>query len=142
MKAVMDKKNFARIINKAKAEKEDIVAAVVSEQFRRFFMAYSKAINNQKGRHGSLFTKRFRRIAIKDDNYLKRVVFYIHNNPVHHKVSEKLENYKWSTYPKTLSVKKTLLMKNDVIEWFGGKENYIYMHKSGFDTEGIGDIED
>jgi putative transposase len=142
LKAAKEQNNYRRIIDKAIKEKEDVVAAIVSEQFRRFFMAYSKAVNNQADRHGSLFTKRFRRIAIKDENYLKRVVFYIYNNPVHHKVSEKLENYKWSTYPKILSAKKTLLMKNEVIEWFGGKENYIYMHKSGFDTEDISEIED
>ncbi|NJO90290.1 MAG: hypothetical protein HC831_16100 [Chloroflexia bacterium] len=142
IQVVKEQKNFTRIINKTTEEKEDIVAAIMSEQFRRFFMAYGKAINNQTGRHGSLFTKRFRRIVIKDESYLKRVVFYIHNNPVHHGICPDLENYRWSTYRKIISSKKSKLMKEEVIECFEDKANYIFMHKSGFDTEDISEIED
>jgi putative transposase len=142
LEAVEGKKNFQKTIDKAKKEKEDVVSAIVSEQFRRFFMAYSKAINKQTGRHGSLFTKRFKRIVVKDEDYLKRIVFYIHSNPVHHQISENLENYKWSTYKKILSMKQTKLMKEDVIDWFNDKTNYIYIHQSGFDTDDISEIED
>ncbi len=120
----------------------DIVAAIVSEQFRRFFMAYSKPINKQTRRDGSLFTKRFKRIRINSFEYLQRLVFYIHNNPVHHELCEGFKNYKWNTYNKILSSQKSKLMKADVLDWFENKENYIYMHKSRYDTDDISEIED
>jgi REP element-mobilizing transposase RayT len=34
---------------------------IISEQFRRFFLSYSKSINAQEGRTGSLFEKNFKR---------------------------------------------------------------------------------
>jgi len=130
-------------IKKAALEKNyDMVAVIISEQFRRFFIAYSKAINNQAGRHGSLFTKKFRRKKVNTLNYLQRLVIYIHTNPVHHELTDDFINYEWNTYKKILSSRKSKLIKNDVIEWFGDKENFVYMHKSGFDTGNIGDIED
>jgi hypothetical protein len=33
-------------------------------------------------------------------------------------------------------------MKEEVIAWFEDKENYIYMHKIGFNACNIGEIED
>ncbi len=39
-------------------------------------------------------------------------------------------------------MKQTKLMKEDVIDWFNDKTNYIYMHQSGFDTDDISEIED
>ena len=131
-----------KIITQATKEKEDIVASIVSEQFRRFLMAYSKAINKQTGRHGSLFTKRFKRIRIDNENYLQRLVYYIHNNPVHHGIADNLADYKWNTYRKILSPQKTKLMKAEVIAWFEDRENFIYMHKIGYNTEGVDEIED
>jgi len=56
----------------------------VNEAFRKFFLSYSQAINKQNNRHGSLFEKNFKRILIKNENHLFRLVYYIHNNPVHH----------------------------------------------------------
>ena len=142
LKAAEKIKSFEKIKKYAFENNYDMVAVIVSEQFRRFFIAYSKAINNQTGRHGSLFTKKFRRKKVNTLNYLQRLVFYIHTNPVHHELTEDYINYKWNTYKKNLSSQKSKLMKNKVIEWFGDEENYEYMHKSGYDTGNISDIED
>jgi REP element-mobilizing transposase RayT len=42
--------------------KERTVENIVSELFRRFLMSYSKSINTQQNRKGSLFQKNFRRV--------------------------------------------------------------------------------
>lgn len=142
LKAAEKMKGIEKIKKNALENNYDLVAVLVSEQFRRFFIAYSKAINNQTGRHGSLFTKKFRRKKVNTLNYLQRLVFYIHTNPVHHELSNDFINYKWNTYRKILSSHKSKLMKKQVIEWFNDKENYAYMHKIKYDTGNISDIED
>ena len=142
LKAAGKIKGIEKIKKDAAKKGTDIIAAIVSEQFRRFFMAYSKAINKQTRRHGSLFTKRYKRKKVNTMGYLQRLVPYIHNNPVHHELCEDFKNYKWNTYKKILSSRKSKLMKTDVLGWFGDKENYEYMHKSGYGTDDISEIED
>ncbi len=142
LKAANKMKGIERIKTTALKANNDIVAAIVSEQFRRFLMSYSKAVNKQIRRDGSLFTKRFKRIRINTLEYLQRLVFYIHNNPEHHELCDDFKNYKWSTYNKILSSQKSKLMKADVLDWFENEENYVYMHKSSYDTDDISEIED
>lgn len=36
-------------------------------------------------RHGSLFEQPFKRKIIENEWYLKQVILYVHNNPVHHR---------------------------------------------------------
>ena len=102
----------------------------VSEQFRKLFITYSQAINKQEKRTGSLFTKRFKRKLVKDTGSLPHLVFYIHHNPVHHKIGISLENYRWSSYSKILEPKKSILLKNEVLEWFDGVEGYVEYHRN------------
>ncbi len=102
---------------------------IISEQFRKFFKTYAEKINQQTGRSGSLFLKPFRRKIITEDNYLKRMIFYIHFNPVHHRISESFEDYKWSSYKWILDPKRTGLQKEEILDWFNGKESYIEFHK-------------
>ncbi|MEO8665031.1 MAG: transposase, partial [Ignavibacteria bacterium] len=100
-------------------------SVLVSEQFRKCFKTYAEKINYQRSRSGSLFLKPFRRKIITNDNYLKRIIFYVHYNPVHHRISESFEDYKWSSYKRILDPKKTNLEKTELIRVFDGKENFI-----------------
>ena len=69
-----------------------------------------------------------RRTLISDEEYLKNIVLYIHQNPIHHKMCNKLEDWKYSSYNSMLSEKPTLLEREEVINWFGNLENFIFMH--------------
>jgi putative transposase len=50
--------------------------------FSHLFNSYSKYFNERTGRHGSLFERPFKRKPIHNERHLKRVILYIHNNPV------------------------------------------------------------
>ncbi|MEO8665981.1 MAG: hypothetical protein ABI462_10830, partial [Ignavibacteria bacterium] len=93
------------------------------------FKTYAEKINYQKTRSGSLFLKPFRRKIITNDNYFKRIIFYIHYNPVHHKISESFVDYKWSSYKRIIDPKKTNLEKTELISMFDGIMNFIDFHK-------------
>jgi putative transposase len=120
-------KKFLELLKKD-SSKDEIAGLILSNQFRKFFMAYAKAINNQEKRTGSLFEKNFERILIDNITYLNNVLHYIHYNPEHHRFVEDFRDYPWSSYDKILRPKPSKLPKYQIIESFGGKENYICFH--------------
>ncbi len=109
------------------------ISKVVSEQFRRFFISYSKAINSQEGRTGSLFQKNFKRVKISTENYFNQLIIYIHTNPTKHGITQDFENYPYSSYQKIISNKISKLKKKYVLERFENKENFVYCHKMKID---------
>ncbi len=102
--------------------------AIVSERFRKFFISYSMSINIQEKRRGNLFQRGFKRKIIDNENYFYSAVYYIHANPVHHNIVGDLRNYKFSSYKILAGNNETRLSRDIVIEWFGGKSNFICFH--------------
>lgn len=100
---------------------------IISHQFRSFFVSYAMSINEQEKRSGSLFLKNFKRKQVQND--IERLIFYIHFNPVHHKICASFEDYKWSSYNKILSNHNKKKVYEEILGWFGGEENYIKYHR-------------
>ncbi|NIJ54073.1 hypothetical protein [Dyadobacter arcticus] len=129
---VKDKKDFvARESSFPNAEDIAKYTAeeIVSELFRRFFMSYSKSINVQQGRNGSLFQKTFRRKLIDSDGYFTRMVYYVHHQLDHHGfIGKCYKTYPWSSYRSFLWEKETNLKRKELLDWFGGKEGFIQFH--------------
>ncbi len=99
-----------------------------TKHFSHLFNSYSKYYNAKYIRHGTLFERRFKRKVINSEDYLKRCIIYIHNNPSHHKfVSHPLE-YSWSSYFDYLS-EENETMKECVEKLFGDIANFKYCHK-------------
>ena len=109
-------------------DKPKIVSA--SKQFSNLFNAYTLAMNKRYNRTGSLFEKNFRRKVVNSETYFQKLVFYIHNNPVHHKFTEHIIEYPWTSYGTVISNKKTKLQRERVIEYFHDLENVKYYHSS------------
>ena len=61
------------------------------------------------------------------------MVFYIHNNPVHHGFCEDMIDYPWSSYVSVISLKPTKLQRDKVIGWFNSKSEFIEYHKQNHD---------
>lgn len=110
---------------------------VISEKFRRFFMAYAKAINKQQGRNGSLFQKNYKRKLVDSEDYYSRLIYYIHANPQTHGIVNDFKHYPHSSYGRILLERPTKLFKADVLDWFGSKKDYIGFHDSLQDLKGI-----
>ena len=99
-----------------------------SRQFSHLFNAYTQAINKRHNRTGSLFETTFERKLVSSEKYLQQLIFYIHNNPVHHGFVKQMSLYPWSSYETVISDKSTKLKRDEVLEQFGDKENFVYYH--------------
>ena len=110
-----------------------------SKQFSNLFNAYTLAMNKRYNRTGSLFEKNFKRKVVVSENYFQKLIFYIHNNPVHHRFTEHIVEYPWTSYGTIISTKQTKLQRNRVIESFNDLENFKYYHSI---NQNLDEIED
>jgi len=111
-----------------------------SRQFSHLFNAYTQAINKRHKRTGSLFEKNFERKLVTTENYFQKLIFYIHNNPVHHGFVKQMSLYPWSSYESVVSEKPTMLKRNEVLDLYGTKEDFIYYHGQQQNTNEILDV--
>jgi len=100
------------------------------QHFSNLFNAYSKALNKRYNTRGALFERPFRRKRIDSPEYLKNVVTYIHNNPVHHGFCSHPIEYAWSSYGTCLSKKQTKLQPTELLTWFGDCDNFQAEHQT------------
>ncbi|MEI7526732.1 MAG: hypothetical protein WCJ95_20455 [Mariniphaga sp.] len=109
------------------------------QYFSNLFNAYTKAFNKKYDRTGSLFEKNFHRKRITSRDYLKQVLLYIHNNPVHHGFCNHPSEYAWSSYHTCISVKPTNLNRETVIGWFNDQGSFQNCHEKKVEISGIED---
>jgi putative transposase len=101
----------------------------VSNQLRKLFICYARHINIQEKRSGCLLSKNFRRVEINHEDYLRRLVLYIHYNPVKHGIVNDFTNYPYSTFSLILLNQFSRFEKKEVIDWFGGIDNFLDYHR-------------
>ncbi len=106
---------------------------VVTQSFSNLFNAYAKAFNKQNNRAGSLFEKHFKRIKLKNEDYLKQLILYVHLNPKHH-LNIDYTNYIFSSYKTILSIKSTKVKRGEILNIFEGRDNFIFCHKQKNDV--------
>jgi REP element-mobilizing transposase RayT len=123
-------KNHFHLLIRIK-EEENIAEKSVRDKpylgFSHLFNAYTKSVNKSLNLTGSLFQEHLKRIVVTDEDYLIQLVAYIHLNPIKHGFADKLD-YLYSSYGSILSDKPTLLKREDVLYYYGDKENYVYWH--------------
>lgn len=108
---------------------------IFSKQFSRVFNSYSQAFNKENKRHGALIESPFKRKLITSDKYLINAMIYIHLNPQNHFTMCEHSKYNFSSYQSILSNSKTLLKRDNAIELFDNRENFIRSHKKAVDLD-------
>jgi hypothetical protein len=129
---------------------------VPSHQFSHFFNSYAQWFNKQNHRNGGLFQRPFKRKRIKDQDHLRRVIYYIHRNPLHHKLTKTPEHYPYSSYG-SIAEETTLLVPADsdfatlpkrfpgawhipvqtdlIFDLFESREIFIDFHRQNFEID-------
>ena len=101
-----------------------------SQQFSHLFNAYAKAINKAYGRTGSLFEHPFERREVTTEQYLRRLITYIHHNPQKHGLIADFRDWPYSSYRALCASLPTRLCRDEVLAWFGGPVQLAVAHQS------------
>jgi putative transposase len=116
-----------------KADKR--IELIISNQFAKLFNSYAQAINKQENRTGGLFEEPYRRIPVGSEAYAAQMVYYIHYNPQKHKFVTDFKTYPHSSYHAFVSPKPTRIPREQVFEWFGGRETFLAYHGAAQDFD-------
>ena len=100
-----------------------------SRQFSHLFNSYTQAINKKYHRTGSLFEKNFERKLVTSEKYFQQLIFYIHNNPVHHGITEQIKLWHYSSYSAFFSSAPSRIMRPEVIGLFGNINAFKKFHQ-------------
>lgn len=105
------------------------IESFIVKQFSNMNNSYTKAFNKTYERKGKLFLQSFKRKEVDSDEYFTKLIHYIHSNPVHHQLTKLIKDWKHSSYNALVSNSVTLLQREAVFDWFGGKEKFILFHQ-------------
>lgn len=75
------------------------------------------------------FKNPFKRVKVDDDSYLSTMISYIHLNPEKHGLVSDFKKWPWSSYTSLVSNLETGLSRNQVMNWFGGREEFVKFHE-------------
>ena len=70
-----------------------------------------------------------RRIEVADDSHLQHAIIYVHANAQKHKLVKDFTLHPWTSYHSIVSDKPTRLLKDEVLQWFGGRDQFIETHR-------------
>lgn len=99
-----------------------------SNQFRKLFIKYALYFNHQTNRYGNLFCKNFKRLQVKDDEYLRQLVFYIHSNPRKHRLISDYRNYRYSSFDEIIRGDNRLVDSETTCSWFNSTSELVDFH--------------
>ncbi len=123
-------------------DEDKSISTLLANRVGTFQNAYAKAFNKQHCRRGGLFEQSFGRKEVKTDSYFTNAIHYVHANAVHHGFVKDILDWHYTSYNSFLANKKSKLMKEEVFDWFGGKEQFIIHHKRDIDERLILEMED
>ena len=72
--------------------------ANLSQAMQWLGVAYSAWYNARHRRSGHLFQGRFKSFLVQEQDYIYRLLLYVHRNPLRAKRVERLRDYRWSSY--------------------------------------------
>jgi putative transposase len=101
----------------------------ILNQFSNFQNSYSKSYNKVFNRKGRLFMESLKRIEVVTQESFANIIHYIHFNAVHHKICKHITDWPHSSYHSFLSNASTVLMRDEVLNWFGGRNAFINFHE-------------
>lgn len=98
--------------------------------------SYSKYFNKKHSRIGSLFQDQYKAILIDNDEYLRYVTAYVHQNPILAGLVKCSEDYPYSSYLDYAGIRKgTLCDQTILLDIFNNDRNsYIEFINDSFDV--------
>lgn len=112
-----------------------LLSDFIMERFSNWLNSYTKSFNKMFDRKGALFIDYTKRSCINKDSSFGNIIHCIHANPVHHGLCKKIGDWKYSSYNSLTSDLPTKLLRSELIEWFGSKDEFIRFHQQPVDLK-------
>lgn len=87
----------------------------ISGAMQHLASRYSRYINRKEKRKGHLFQGRFKSILIDEQDYLKKLIRYVHLNPIRAGLVNRAEDYIWSSHRAYLGMETLIWLSKDYI---------------------------
>ncbi len=113
----------------------------INKQFSNFFNSYAKAFNKVYERQGKLFRNSMKLKEVTDDDYLRKLIHYIHYNPVLHGFTDDPADWRYSSYQGINGNKKSMLVLNEIMELFVDETEFKKYHKNHVDEKLLNELE-
>ena len=131
-------KNLRSCTSGAQRSVETYKKPVPDKMIQHFCSAYAKAFNTRYQRKGALLQHPYKRIPVHTANHLRRLILYIHNNPIKHHFCTHPADYPWTSYLSLISIKPTQLARENVLGYFDNQARFKAAHQP---TDDFKDIE-
>jgi len=112
----------------------------LSTIMRKLLTGYAVNYNRKYKRAGHLFQNRYKSILCEKDEYLLRLVRYIHLNPVKANIVQirKLDTYFWTSHHELIqSSEKCLIERDEIFSYFGNKRSKALKQYRQFIHDGV-----
>lgn len=86
-----------------------------SERMQAFTTSYTKSVNKQTGRSGTLFQGRFQAKHVDNEDHLTHLSRYIHLNPVKARLVDRPNNWEFSSYREYCGSRSGTLPATEII---------------------------
>ncbi|MBK9248114.1 MAG: transposase [Ignavibacteria bacterium] len=96
--------------------------------------SFTQSINRHYRRHGNLFQQHSKSKHIENEEYLKTLLTYIHQNPVRSKLVNKPEEWKYSSYCDYIGYRASILPKKVIgLKYFSTIEEFRSYSERGIE---------
>lgn len=102
---------------------------VAERHINSFMVSYANTYNNLIERKGGVFQQPFRRSLIAEEAHLQQAVIYVHANAQKHQLVSDFKEHPYNSYREILSGESFCIDCKAVIDFFGGQEKFINLHK-------------
>lgn len=105
----------------------------LSAALKKVNIRFAMRLNKDQDRVGHVFQDRYKSEVIYNDQHLLQAIKYVHNNPVKAKMTNKPEDYKWSSYRFYMGKSDQVLSKESgeiILELAGGHKRFVDFHKA------------
>ncbi len=103
-----------------------ILPYAISTFMKRVCGSFAQFFNAHRQRSGHLFQARYTPVLLPTPDAVLRTSWYVHQNPVHAKLVNSPEAWKYSSMREYAGLVKTgITTTSEIAKWVGGQENYM-----------------
>jgi putative transposase len=105
-----------------------------SKQFANLFSSFTQSTNRNTQKKGGLFERPFKRKRVFDRAYVKRLIIYVHRNPIHHGFCTTFDDWFHSSWWSLIfDEEETWLQRSTVFNVFESKQGFLEQHQEHLD---------